>query len=208
MSLTFANVFKLMNNEYGTHSATEDGENVLENLRTEKGFVANKDSNNDGVCEENSNDEMDINDFNSSERLITSGQKRKYDDSCELDEGDIDFDIFMDLMERYSQNDIAVEDSVTDNAVAEDVTVTEVKLILNDLLDTVVREENKVKTTKKHTRISTVERMERDKKKHPMLDSCQPVSDGSRKGCIKKCTAVLTNNRRQEIHDHYWSLSK
>ena len=41
-----------------------------------------------------------------------------------------------------------------------------------------------------------------------MLDSCQLVSDGSRKGCSKKCTAFLTNNRRQEIHDHYWSLTK
>ena len=29
-----------------------------------------------------------------------------------------------------------------------------------------------------------------------------------KKGCGKKCNESLTNERRQEIHDYYWSLNK
>ena len=50
--------------------------------------------------------------------------------------------------------------------------------------------------------------MERDKKKHPMLSLCKPVTSGSKKGCSKKCSESLTNERRQEVYDYYWSLNE
>ena len=50
--------------------------------------------------------------------------------------------------------------------------------------------------------------MERDKKKHPMLSLCKPVTSGSKKGCSKKCSESLTNERRQEVYDYCWSLNE
>ena len=49
----------------------------------------------------------------------------------------------------------------------------------------------------------------RGKAKHPMLVPCVPVElDDSKKGCTKKCSEKLTEERRQEIHEFYWNLSK
>ena len=52
-------------------------------------------------------------------------------------------------------------------------------------------------------------RIQRGKAKHPMLVPCVPVElDGSKKGCTKKCSEKLTEERRQEIHEFYWNLSE
>ena len=42
-----------------------------------------------------------------------------------------------------------------------------------------------------------------------MLVPCVPVElDASKKDCTKKCSEKLTEERRQEIHEFYWNLSK
>ena len=42
-----------------------------------------------------------------------------------------------------------------------------------------------------------------------MLATCVPAElDGSKKGCTNKCSEKLTEERRQEIHEFYWNLSK
>ena len=43
--------------------------------------------------------------------------------------------------------------------------------------------------------------MKQDKKKHPMLSPCKPVTSGLKKLCSKKCSKSLTNERKKEIHD-------
>ena len=41
-----------------------------------------------------------------------------------------------------------------------------------------------------------------------MLNGCRPISSNSREGSIKNFTETISNKRRNQIHEYYWSLTK
>ena len=50
--------------------------------------------------------------------------------------------------------------------------------------------------------------MKRGRDNHPILNGCSPIRSNSRKGCTKNCTETISNKRRNQIHEYYWSLTK
>jgi len=118
--------------------------------------------------------------------------KRKFED---FDDSDVvDDNIVYDIIQQDAkkQSDLAV-----------------VANVVASLLDKVCNDEPKNKPSNQRKRYNTVKsRIERDKAKHPLLDPCVPTEPDSKKGCVKKCTENITEERRKDIHEYFWNLTK
>ena len=179
MALKFADVFRELNKEFGINEEEVETHDYI--------------------------DHFEIDDYNkiyhdgefakaTNEQFVSV--KRKLEDSDE--EEVMDNNIIFDIIQQSKQKESELS------------TVTSV---VHSLLDRVVREEKNVEPKTKQPgkkRCYTLQsRIQRGKAKHPMLVPCVPVElDGSKKGCTKKCSEKLTEERRQEIHEFYWNLSK
>jgi len=231
MALKFADVFKVMSEEYGTHSM-EDGEKVLNELNNDfDNIVPETEGESDidmnisiDIVENNyekmseseivdfdnivpENEELSLHDFISSE-------ERKYEkgllfkdigdntDDCSLKKRK-----YTEVTENEADMDMNIFNDIVENNFEKLSESEIVEDLLNDLLHK-VSEQSSLKKPKKKRRLSLQERKERSKNNHPIFSPCKPVTSGSKKGCSKKCSESFSTKRRQEIHDYYWSLNK
>ena len=198
--LSFASVFKLLNEEFGTHSK-DDGEAVLESLNKEK------------EVEEETTDHVPQADF-----------KRKYadwesdNDECEefgqlkqslpnSEELVLDSLASEKVTENFAPSNIGEFRDLNENDLsAADIAETTLKKLLDDVEKTSNNRQDQKKTKKKL--FTGVERLKRGRDNHPILNGCSPIRSNSRKGCTKNCTETISNKRRNQIHEYYWSLTK
>ena len=89
---------------------------------------------------------------------------------------------------------------------AADIAETTFKKLLDDVEKTSEYQQDQKKKKKKL--LTEVERLKRGRDNHPILNGCSPVSLNSRKGCAKNCTETISNKRRNQIYEYYWSLTK
>ena len=198
--LPFASVFKLLNTEFGTHSK-DDGEAVLESLNREK------------KVEEETTDHVPQPNFK--HKYTDTGSDN---DECEqLDE----------LKQSLPNSEELVLDSFTSEKVtgnfvlsnigefpdlnendlsAADIAETTLKKLLDDVEKTSEHRQDQKKKKKKL--LTEVKRLKRGRDNHSILNGCSPFSSNSRKGCTKNCAETISNKRRNQIQEYYWSLTK
>ena len=166
--LSFASVFKLLNEEFGAHPK-DDGEAVLESLNKEK------------EVEEETTDHVPQPNF-----------KRKYTDT----ESDNDeCEQFDELKQNLPNSEKLVLDSFTSEKVTEhfvynnigefadlnenylsavDIAETTLKKLLDDVYETSKHRKDQKKKKKKL--LTEVERLKRGRDSHPILNVCSPIS--------------------------------
>ena len=166
--LSFASVFKLLNEEFGAHPK-DDGEAVLESLNKEK------------EVEEETTDHVPQPNF-----------KRKYTDT----ESDNDeCEQFDELKQSLPNSEELVLDSFTSEKVTEnfvlsnigefldlnendlsaaDIAETTLKKLLDDVEKTSEHRQDQKKKKKKL--LTEVERLKRGRDSHPILNVCSPIS--------------------------------
>ena len=172
MALKFADVFKELNKEFGINEEEVETHDYI--------------------------DHFEIDDYNkiyhdgefakaTNEQFVSVKQKLEDSDEEEVMDNNIIFDIIQQSKQKESE-------------------LSTVTSVVHSLLDRVVREEKnvepKTKQPVKKGCYTLQSRIQRGKAKHPMLVPCVAVElDGSKKGCTKKCSEKLTEERRQEIHE-------
>ena len=166
--LSFASVFKLLNEEFGAHPK-DDGEAVLESLNKEK------------EVEEETTDHVPQPNF-----------KRKYTDT----ESDNDeCEQFDELKQSLPNSEKLVLDSFTSEKVTEnfvynnigefadlnenylsavDIAETTLKKLLDDVYE--ISKHRKDQKKKKKKLLTEVERLKRGRDSHPILNVCSPIS--------------------------------
>ena len=89
---------------------------------------------------------------------------------------------------------------------AADIAETTLKKLLDDVEKTSEHRQDQKKKKKKL--LTEVKRLKRGRDNHSILNGCSPFSSNSRKGCTKNCAETISNKRRNQIHEYYWSLTK
>ena len=190
--LSFASVFKLLNEEFDTHSK-DDGEAVLESPNKEKEVeeettyhVPQRNFKRKYTDTENDNDKCEqFDEFkqslpNSEELVLDSFTSEK-------------------VMENFVLSNIGEFPDLNENNLsAADIVETTLKKLLDDVEKTSEHRQDQKKKRKKL--LTEVERLNPGRDNHPILDGCSPINSNSRKSCTKKCTETISNKRRNQIH--------
>ena len=175
--LSFASVFKLFNEEFGTHSK-DDGEAVLESLNEEKEVeeettyhVPQPNFKSKYTDTESDNDKCEK--FNKLKQSLPNSEELV-----------LDLFTIEKVTENFVLSNIGEFPDLNKNDVsAADIAETTLKKLLDDVEKTSKHQQDQKKKKKKL--ITEVERLKRGRVNHPILNGCSPISSNSRKDCTK-----------------------